>query len=311
MTRRTYCLVVLLACLAAACSGEAPAGTSAARTGGIRTTVVRYGPFSVPPASGESAHEHQGADGSGVLSRVLLDVPKPCDGCWITGFRPELTEPDGTRIDAFADVMLHHFVLANGVPSCGATASADPRFFAAGSELTPGSLPRGYGLRVAEGDRWGAAVELMNMGGNARLVYVDVAFDHTVVPQRRVVPLWLDVGGCRRSAYSVPRGRSVRDRTYALGVGGDVVAAAGHLHAGGVRVAAVDETTGETICTSRPTASPSRIRAMTVCRGDPIAVVHRGDLVRVSSVYDAPRPQGGVMGIQLVYVAPRGRPSSG
>jgi len=156
---------------------------------------------------------------------------------------------------------------------------------------------------VDGGDRWGAVVELMNTGNAARLVYVDVAFEHTTEPQRDVVPLWFDAGGCPSSGYSIPADRSVRDRTFRLGVGGQIVAAVGHLHPGGVVVSAVDETTGELICDSRPIGSPTHVRGMSVCRGDPLAVVHRGDRVRIRSVYDAARTTEGVMGIVVAYVA--------
>jgi hypothetical protein len=265
---------------------------------------VRYGPFAVPPANGPMQHM-RGMSSSGVLSKVLLDVPKPCADCWLTGFRPELTAPDGRRIDATSDVMLHHFVLADGLPSCGGEAGADPRFFAAGSELSSGRLPNGYGYRLPADDQWGALVELMNSGSEQHLVYVDVAFRHTAVPQRDVVPLWLDVGPCPASAYAVPAGRSVRARSFRLGISGRVVAAVGHLHPGGVRVSVVDETTGRTVCTSRASGSGRTVRSMGQCVGSDLPFVHRGDRVRITSVYDAPEPDSGAMGIVLAFVAPR------
>ena len=248
-------------------------------------------------------HDH--GDGSGVLSKVVLDVPKPCEGCWLTGFRPRLATPGGDAVEAASGLMLHHFVLADGVPSCGEVAGADPRFFAAGGELTAGSLPDGYGYRVDEGDRWGAVVELMNAGDEERLVYVDVAFEHTSTPRRDVVPVWLDAGGCDGSAYDAPAGTSTRTRSYRLGIGGAIVAAVGHVHPGGVGVTAVDETSGATICRSRATGSATRVRAMSACEGDPVAIVHRGDRVRVTSVYDAPHRTPGAMGILLAFLATR------
>jgi hypothetical protein len=273
------------------------------RTPDTDTSVIRYGPFAVNPEGGRMTHLHGG--GSGGLRDVLLDVPKPCDGCWITGFRPALAGPDGTPLDPSGDVMLHHFVLADGLPSCGTVARPDPRFFAAGAELSAGTLPRGYGYHVDEGDRWGAVVELMNAGSATQLVYVDVAFEHTPEPQREVAPLWFDIGGCGSSTYSIPANRSVTDRTYRLGIGGEVVAAVGHLHPGGVVVSAVDETTDRVICHSRAIGSTTRLRRMSVCRGDPLAVVDRGDRVRITSVYDARRPARDVMGIMVAYVASR------
>jgi Stress up-regulated Nod 19 len=296
-----------VALLAAACAndGSAP-GRAVAERKAVETTVVRYGPFAVPPMSGRMAAMHGGAESSGILSKVVLDVAKPCEGCWLTGFRPRLASPGGEAVDPASGVMLHHFVLADAVPSCGDVAGPDPRFFAAGSELTAGSLPRGYGYRVDAGDRWGAAVELMNAGTEERLVYVDVAFQHTSEPQQSVVPVWLDAGGCGGSGYTAPAGTSVRTRSYRLGVGGAVVAAVGHVHPGGARVTMVDETTHTTVCRSRATGSAMRIRTMSACEGDPVATVHRGDRVRVTSVYDAVHRIRGAMGIVLAFIAPRG-----
>jgi hypothetical protein len=296
--------VLVVVALLASCSAPGGDGSPAAGAPRQTTTTVRYGPFAVPPAKGPMRHMH-GMGGSGVLTKVLLDVPKPCEDCWLTGFRPELTAPDGRRLGASSDVMLHHLVLADGLPSCGVTADADPRFFAAGSELSSGRLPNGYGYRVPAGDRWGAVIELMNSGSEQHLVYVDVAFRHTAAPQRDVVPLWLDVGPCPASAYAVPAGRSVRARTYTLGVSGRVIAAVGHLHPGGVRVSAVDQTTGRTVCTSRANASLRTVRSMGECVGSGLPFVHRGDRLRITSVYDSPEPERGAMGIMLAFVAPR------
>jgi hypothetical protein len=297
-------LAALAVAIVAAVGCDAERGDSR-RTRGPDTSVIRYGPFAVSPeGGGPTAHLH--GRGSGVLRDVLLDVPKPCEGCWITGFRPALTTPDGTPLDPTGDVMLHHFVLADGIPSCGTVARPDPRFFAAGAELSAGTLPRGYGYHVDEDDRWGAVAELMNAGSSTQLVYVDVSFEHTPQPQRDVAPLWFDIGGCGSSTYSVPANRSVTNRTYRLGIGGEVVAAVGHLHPSGVVVSAVDETTGRVICHSRATGSPTRLRRMSACLGDPLAVVDRGDRVRLTSVYEARRPASDVMGIMVAYVA---RPS--
>jgi hypothetical protein len=302
-------MLAIAALLAADCSpGTAGTSAGAPHGGGAiareTTTTIRYGPFAVPPANGRMKHMH-GMSASGVLSKVLLDVPKPCEQCWLTGFRPALTTPDGRPIDQSGDVMLHHIVLADGLPSCGEVAGADPRFFAAGSELSSGTLPDGYGYHVPAGDRWGALVELMNAGSKQQLVYVDVTFRHTATRKRDVVPLWLDVGSCPASAYAVPAGHSVHARTYRAGISGVVVAAVGHLHPGGVRVSAVDERTGETICNSRATASALRVRSMSPCVGSPLTTLHRGDRLRITSVYDASQAEPAAMGIMLAFVAPR------
>jgi hypothetical protein len=92
------------------------------------------------------------------------------------------------------------------------------------------------------------------------------------------------------------------DRIYRLGIGGEIVAAVGHLHPGGVVVSVVDETSDQVICDSRATGSP-RLRHMSVCRGSPLAVVERGDRVRVTSTYDARQATADVMGIMVAYLA--------
>jgi len=76
------------------------------------TQTVRYGPFTIPAASG---------DVPGTLERVRFGVAKPCQGqdCYITGFKPNLIYPDGSTANVgYVDgmhtgVMLHHALFTN------------------------------------------------------------------------------------------------------------------------------------------------------------------------------------------------------
>jgi hypothetical protein len=88
--------------------------------------TVRYGPFTIPAASGETP---------GMLEKVKLGVAKPCKDCFITSFSPNLTYPDGTTADVHVKdpdtgtvthtgVMLHHAVFTSQFrsdPTCGSS----------------------------------------------------------------------------------------------------------------------------------------------------------------------------------------------
>jgi len=280
--RASLLITALALALAAGSCSQTSEGDPSSRSSG--STTVRYGPFLLPTST----------DSDGVITRVVPSVPKPCGSCWLTGFHPVLSVDPGP-VDG---VMLHHAVLSDEAPSCRAGAP-DPRFFAAGAELTAGTLPPGYGYVVHANDDWTLSLEMMSMASEPQRVWLEVTFDMTTAPQRPVVPVWFDEGGCDGSAYAVPAGRSIRTRTVRTDVSGDIVAAAGHLHLGGVEVR-LETARGRTVCDSRP--------ADAVCTGVPLVHVRPGDRLRLVTVYDVARAAPDVIGIMVVYVAPDPQP---
>src|SRR5690606_23747613 len=86
-------------------------------TPGATTTTVTYGPWEVPAATGP------GHDQSGMKDDIRLSIAKPCEDCWLTSAKPELTYADGTVANTDTGLWLHHFALfsSGGIDATCAT----------------------------------------------------------------------------------------------------------------------------------------------------------------------------------------------
>ncbi|WP_234440043.1 hypothetical protein, partial [Streptomyces bicolor] len=89
MLHRKLAVRAAIAAMALAAGTVPPALSAAAsvpgeslQTRGPQVTTVRYGPFTIPAASG---HDH-----GETRNRLSFNVQKPCDDCFITGFKPNL-----------------------------------------------------------------------------------------------------------------------------------------------------------------------------------------------------------------------------
>lgn len=277
----------------------------------VSTTTVRYGPYTIPAASGGQP---------GMLeNRLNLWVSKPCSNCTITSMDPNLVYTDGSTANVNTGAMLHHMVLASQFrsdPTCSGDwlGLAGERFFASGNERTTIEFPAGYGYRVNWWDQWNLIYDLMNMTPQEKTVYVEMTFTHQsgsggLEPVR---PVWLDVDQCGDSEYSIPAGPSDTHWDWNVNVPGRIVAIGGHVHDEGVRIEATNESTGQSICDSVAAYGETpeyidmmgraRLSSMSRCIADPVATVASGDTVRVHSVYDASQPHDDVMGIMIGYI---------
>jgi hypothetical protein len=280
----------------------------------VTTRTVRYGPFTIPAASGMMNMGH-------IDNALRLWVQKPCSGCYVTSMTPNLTYADGSRAGVNTGAMLHHMVLASQFrsdPTCSGNllGLVGERFFASGDERTRIEFPNGYGYRVGYFDQWNLIADLMNMMPMEQTVYLDVTFTYRSgsANLKPVKPVWLDVDQCGDSEYTVPAGESDTHWDWNVNVPGRVVAIGGHVHTEGhgVRIEATNETTGASICNSVATygGSPEYIDMMGMpwisdmsrCIADPVATVAAGDTVRVHSVYNAPVETEGAMGIMIAYI---------
>jgi len=141
-------------------------------------------------------------------------------------------------------------------------------------------------------------------------VYIKVTY--TVRPSwepvRRLKPVWLDIDQCGDSEYTIPAGYSDTHRDWSVNVPGRLVAMLGHVHGYGVAVEATNRSQGgASLCRSNATLDPmdpTMVMSMSTCSGDPLAVLHRGDVVRLHSMYNSPVAENNVMGIMLGYVNP-------
>jgi hypothetical protein len=267
--------------------------------------VVRYGPFTIP------AGTH--ADPGMIHNQLRLAVARPCVDCYITSMTPDLVYTDGTRATMATGAMLHHAVWTSQWrqdATCGNDwlGLAGERFFASGDERTPIRFPTGYGYRVRWYDSWNMLVDLMNHTSANQTVYVEVRYTYrpsweSVKPLK---PVWLDIDQCGDSEYSIPTGFSDTHRDWSVTVPGKVVAMIGHVHGHGVAVEATNESRGgDSICRSVATLDPMdahMVRAMSTCVQDPLAILSRGDVVRLHSEYNSTHAADDVMGIMLGYI---------
>ena len=204
---------------------------------------LRYGPVDVRP-------------GTNLIQ--LGSAPKPPGDGYMVRLAPNLRRPDGS-VPPTDQIHLHHAVwLSTAAPD--STAPALPqRFFASGEEKTILQLPRPYGYPVRSTDRWILNYMIHDLTSHGARLYV--TYDVDFVPAastlgrslRPARPVWMDVeNGSAYPVFDVLRGSGRAGRytfpddainPYAIGGRrnewavdrpGTLVAAAGHLHPGGL-----------------------------------------------------------------------------
>jgi hypothetical protein len=169
-------------------------------------------------------------------------------------------------------------------------------------------MPSGYGYRVKTLDVWNYVVSLMNFQPDPQTVYVDVTYTLASSDLKAVKPVWLDIDQCGDSEYSIPAGPSDTHWDWRVNVEGKIVAIFGHLHDYGVDITATNQSFGgEVICDSvagygNDPSYLGHLDSMTSCQADPVALVAKGQTVRIHSMYDAPEPMDDVMGIMIAYI---------
>jgi plastocyanin len=282
----------------------------------LTTYVFRVGPVSIGPYQ--------------TFRRTDTVSPPPVAGS-IVGMDVRLVDLTGVEIPQ-SELMLHHNVFTNGGPDDSRTDGACPhrdvreRFYGTSEELRALTLPRGYGYPTTPADRWKMIWMAMNHRHERREAYVE--YRVTVDPSPGLTPVkpyWLSVVPCVTDPqYTVPGGRppgSVhkRSKTFALPVGGRIVAVGGHLHGGAHSLVLSQPACGNrTLAVNDPTygapedplyavhpllhePDPKRISWTQWSDGWAVAA---GEGLKVSALYDASRPHMRVMGIAHVYLAP-------
>lgn len=282
----------------------APGAPAAVVHAGERTSTVRVGPFVLPTDGAQVP----------VLNQFIPNVPKPCEDCFITAIEPRLVTADGARADMSTGVMLHHVLIAEPgqddvtCPRNDGLGAMGRRIFAAGDERTTVELPHRFGYRVDSGP-WVGLIELMNYGSEQQVVYFEAVVHHLPASTRGmlpVTPVWLDVDNCRTSMYAVPKGKSATEWSWISTLTGRIVAASGHVHAGGVGLTLDNATTKQRICSSRAGygsgAHEGMVTSMSTCSWDSLGPLRAGDKLTMTSLYDAPKAMDDVMGIMLIAV---------
>ena len=260
-----------------------------------------------------------------------VDVPTPRRSGYVTRMDAWLVDSRGRRV-TIRDVMLHHIVFLNngragGPPkntSCPGRGGGEP-FWGTGEEKQPLILPRGYGYQVAKRERWSMQAMLMSHTLRARVVRVVYRVQMVLGAQmRRVKPLWLRANGCtRHPSYDIegdmpPGGVHKREHLWRMPHNGRIVATSTHLHGSAYGMTVKQQRCGDrTLVDSKPLfGHPNDVvyRAKPVLHEPgPIATGHflsqtgwpvrKGEMLRVTGLYDGTRPHPRVMAIAHVYVA--------
>ncbi len=251
-------------------------------------------------------------------------VPPPVAG-YITSAEATLVFEDGRPIPHHR-VHLHHAVWGNLAEQDMTCTTLPERFFATGKERTAVELPPGHGyywsneppiIAPQYPPYWFVVTELDGgHPGETVEAYVQLDIGFVEAPEgsmTNVEPVWLDVRNCLSDpVFDVPR-RPKRPRfrerwTYAMPVGGELVALAGHLHDGGIKLTLTDVRSGGRVFVSRARYErpkrPWYLTSMTSFAGVPGKRVHAGDTVRLTAVYSTARRWDDVMGIMLGMLVP-------
>jgi Stress up-regulated Nod 19 len=270
-----------------------------------QTFKLRYGPVALAPGELEA--------------RVRSVKPPPLAGL-ITSIHAYVTDRRGHRL-ASTQVMLHHAVFGRVISprydsDCREMRDSEP-FYATGEEDEALRLPRGYGIRTHPGSEWRVRWMLMNHTDRAQQAFInyDVRVDSSslVVP---VVPLWLRVVACREEYFDVPGGGGAgsvltKSRTLPARIGGRIVAATGHLHAGAVSLSLSQPACGgRQLIASRPlyttgALTPTDGPVHVTSFASPVGIsVAAGEPLTLSVAYDNSIRRNDVMGTLHVYLRP-------
>jgi hypothetical protein len=264
------------------------------------------------------------------VARDVQLVQSPAEDGYVVGMKADVVDLNGNVVPD-SDVMLHHVVFTKlGAPdsTCSSVIGYDgksspaitQRFYAEGEEHFSLQLPDGYGYPNLATDRWGLLYMLMNHHAKTETVRIRYTVACATREARTpVTPIWLDVRNCRADPiFNVP-GTGGPGSTYAQQAdwvapqSGVFVAGGAHLHGGEISVDVSDTSCGS-ILTSYPIwggTEPQPVMhepgpvAMTGF-SDPLGrPVRTGDTLRITATYDDSEPHVRVMGIAILYFAPR------
>ena len=259
-----------------------------------------------------------------IFPKIL--VPAPRRSGYITRMEAHLVDRRGRRV-SIREVMLHHIVfITNGrdkKSSC--KGSEGEPFWGTGEERQPLRLPNGYGYRVARNDSWRMQTMLMSHGLKAHDVRVAYTL-RMVVGRRltRVKPLWLRANGCsQHPSYDVegdlpPGSTHTKSSLWRMPLSGRIVAASGHLHGSsyGLKLTQprcenrllIDEKPlyglrNDLVYRVRPVLHEPGPIATGMFLSQTGIPVRKGEMLKLTGLYDGSRPHPRVMAIAHVYIA--------
>ena len=283
----------------------------------------RYGPLLAAP-------------GHNLILVGPAPIEKPAGDGYMTRVRPDLVDASG-KAPPIEQVHMHHAVMLNLSRKDTTYPSLPQRFYGFAEEKTIGQFPRPYGYPVASTDVWAINYMLHNETPEPKVVLIqyDVDWVPASSPTGRRMkparPLWIDVQNGK--AYPVfdalrgegrggemtypdgvvpsPYGRGPKLNQWKVDRPGTLVAAAGHLHPGGLHVdlSALRGRRSAHIFRSNahyfdPNGPVSWDLAMTKTPLSWRVGLRKGDVLRVSTTYETRRASWyESMGLVLAYIA--------
>ena len=220
-------------------------GSGAPLGSDVQHLHYKYGPIHVSP-------------GQNLILLGPVTIEKPAYDGYVTRIKPDLVRADGS-VPPVDVIHLHHGVFVN-LSRTDATAGGAERFFATGEEKTIFSMPKGYGYFSRGSDVWAVNHMVHNQTPVPDDVYI--TYDVDFVPadsalgrtMKAVRPIWMDVqNGSAYPVFDVHRGaggaagkwtypddadpspyKNRKLNTWTADKDGTIVAAAGHVHPGGL-----------------------------------------------------------------------------
>ena len=269
-----------------------------------------------------------------LLGPVTIEKP-PGDG-YATRVRPDLVDSTG-KAPPIEQVHMHHAVMLNLSRKDTTWPSLPQRFYGFAEEKTIGQLPSPYGYYSASRDVWAINYMLHNETPETKEVWIQYQVDWVPAASPRgrhmrpARPAWVDVqNGKAYPVFDVRRGSGTRGKfTYPTqvvpnpyGAGaklnewrvdrpGTIVAAAGHVHPGGLwtdldvlrgrRHVHVFRSSAKYF---DPNGPVSWDMAMTKTPRSWRVAIRKGDVLRVKATYETKRASWyESMGLMLLFIA--------
>jgi plastocyanin len=323
----------------ACCSATAPAASEVSASASTHATSQLVWTKSVAPGVTRYRYRYGpliAAPGQNLILIGPVTIEKPPGDGYVTRVRPDLVDASG-KAPPIEQVHMHHAVMVNLSRKDTTYPSLPQRFYGFAEEKTIGRFPAPYGYPVKGTDVWAVNYMLHNETPTTREVWAQ--YDLDWVPagtqlakhMRPARPLWIDVqngkaypvfdalegqGGNGHLTYPdevtpSPYGRGPKLNEWKVDRPGTLVAAAGHLHPGGLRVdlnvlrgkrrAHVFRSNAKYF---DPNGPVSWDLAMTKTPLSWRVGVKKGDVLRVSTTYDTTRASWyESMGLMLAYMA--------
>ena len=266
-----------------------------------QSLTVRVGPLNLPANSDHMA----------VAQAPTLFLEIPFEG-WITAYHPRLLDGSGQPEPGR---LLHHVAFYNTARPDFLCPNKQEHIFGAGGEMNDWPALPGFGYRVHKGDRIRVSTMFHNpTATNYPQTWLEVKLDYRRVeggtPLKSVYPAWFDVGECGDSSYDLGPGRTLKIGKFNLGYSGVLLGVGGHVHDYGRQLDLFNVTLREDVAALKAQLDAAgHIQSMPVVRFTDRGgyKLSKGDVLRVSSIYDNPLGKAipnGAMGIVVGYFLP-------